>query len=169
LPGTERSSSSARNGEGDSLRTIADSGWNLAWSPDGSKLAFYRIEGKEDYRQEIVVFDLLTERRTTLTSRPNHPISAVAPVSGRQLALFLRRRGGESHFVRFVRRGLVAGRRQLAFVSGSAKATDSASADGSNAGLWIVAADGGRPHLVATGIYGRPSWGSSQTQPKPRG
>jgi hypothetical protein len=78
LPGTERSSSSARNGEGDSLRTIADSGWNLAWSPDGSKLAFYRIEGKEDYRQEIVVFDLLTERRTTLTSRPNHPISSVA-------------------------------------------------------------------------------------------
>jgi hypothetical protein len=30
-----------------------------------------------------------------------------------------------------------------------------------------VAADGGRPHLLATGVYGRPSWAASQPEPRP--
>jgi Tol biopolymer transport system component len=36
-----------------------------------------------------------------------------------------------------------------------------------NSALWVVAADGGRPHRLATGIYGRPSWAASQPEPQP--
>ena len=39
--------------------------------------------------------------------------------------------------------------KHLAFVSDSSPA------------LWVVAADGGRPQRLATGIYGRPSWAAS--------
>ena len=46
--------------------------------------------------------------------------------------------------------------KHLAFVSDSKPA------------LWVVAADGGRPHLLATGIYGRPSWAASQSTPRSR-
>ena len=37
----------------------------------------------------------------------------------------------------------------------------------SNPDLWVVAADGGRPHRLATGIYGRPSWAASRQEPQP--
>ena len=50
--------------------------------------------------------------------------------------------------------------RQLAFVSNSTTVTKSASGD-SKSGLWVVAADGGKPHLLMAGIVGRPSWGAS--------
>ena len=47
---------------------------------------------------------------------------------------------------------------ELAFVSDAPASAKSASGD-ANSGLWVESADGGRPHLLATGIYGRPSWG----------
>ena len=49
--------------------------------------------------------------------------------------------------------------KQLAFVSNSTTAAKSASGH-SNSGLWVVAADGGKPHLLMAGIVGRPSWGA---------
>ena len=45
--------------------------------------------------------------------------------------------------------------KHLAFVS-----------EGRNPALWVVAADGGRPHRLATGIYGRPSWAASRPEPR---
>jgi Tol biopolymer transport system component len=47
---------------------------------------------------------------------------------------------------------------QLVFV-GSAGPTEEAGAG--KTGLWIVSADGGRPHLLLSGASGRPSWVSS--------
>jgi Tol biopolymer transport system component len=43
--------------------------------------------------------------------------------------------------------------------TGGAGATDGARAG--KTGLWIVSADGGRPHLLLSGASGRPSWVSS--------
>ena len=47
--------------------------WNLAWSPDASKLAFDTADKAHDYRQEIAVFDLATKRLTTVPSRSARP------------------------------------------------------------------------------------------------
>ena len=47
---------------------------------------------------------------------------------------------------------------QLVF-AGSAGPTEEAGAR--KTGLWIVSADGGRPHLLLSGASGRPSWVSS--------
>src|SRR2546426_378293 len=51
---------------GDSLRTVADSGANLAWSPDGSRLAFDTTDAKQSFKQVVVVLDITTGKRTTL-------------------------------------------------------------------------------------------------------
>ena len=122
-------------------RRIDDSGWNLAWSPDGSKLAFETAEKANGYRQETVVLDLATGRRTTLPSRPNHPISALAwSPDGKRLA-FLR-----------------ADRcRRAAAATAAARCRD----------LWVMNADGSKPHRLSKGSYGQPSWGTFQPEPKP--
>jgi Tol biopolymer transport system component len=53
--------------------------------------------------------------------------------------------------------------KHLAFVSGLPTEDEGAAESDSNPALWVVAADGGgRPHRLATGIYGRPSWAASQ-------
>jgi Tol biopolymer transport system component len=57
--------------------------------------------------------------------------------------------------------------RHLAFVSGLPTADEGASGKALKPALWVVAADGGRPRLLATGVYGRPSWAASQPKPRP--
>ena len=131
------------NGEDDGVRTIADSGWNLAWSPDASKLAFETTDKTKDYRQEIVLFDLAAARRTTLTLRPSHPISALA----------------------WSPEGT-----QLAFLSSRPMPKSSGGCGGEMPqDLWVMNADGSRPHRISKGSYGEPSWGTFLPEPTPTG
>jgi Tol biopolymer transport system component len=124
------------------FRRIADSGWNLAWSPDGSKLAFETAEKAKDYRQEVVVLDLATGQRATLASRPNHPISAPAwSPDGKEFAFL------------------------------SSRPMPKASTGGCGGempmDLWVMNADGSKPHRLSEGNYSQPSWGTFQPEPKP--
>jgi Tol biopolymer transport system component len=123
--------------EGGELRTIADSGWNLAWSPDGSKLAFETMDKR--YRQEVVVFDLTTGLRTKLPSRKSS-ISALAwSPDGKQFA-FLSNRPMPKDAV-----GGCGGEMPL--------------------DLWLMNVDGSNPHLISKGNYSVPSWGTFQPAP----
>jgi Tol biopolymer transport system component len=129
------------NGEDDGVRTIADSGWSLAWSPDASKLAFETSSKAKGYRQEIAVFDLAAERRTTLTLRPNHPVSALTwSPDGKQLA----------------------------FLSSRPMPKSSGGCGGEMPqDLWVMNVDGSNPHRISKGNYGEPSWGTYQPEPSP--
>jgi Tol biopolymer transport system component len=124
------------------MRRIADSGWNLAWSPDGSKLAFETADKAKDYRQEIVVLELATGQRATLVSRPNHPISAPAwSPDGKEFAFL------------------------------SSRPMPKASTGGCGGempmDLWVMNADGTKPHRLSEGNYSQPSWGTFQPVPTP--
>jgi Tol biopolymer transport system component len=125
------------NGEDDHVRTIADSGWNVAWSPDGSKLAFQTMKG---YREEIVVFDLATEQRTTIPSHKSSISSLAWSPDGKQFA-FLSSRPMPKSAV-----GGCGGEMPL--------------------DLWLMNADGSNPHRVSKGSYSHPSWGTYQPQPQ---
>lgn len=128
--------------DGDNLRTIADSGWSFAWSPDASKLAFETQVKAKDYRQETVVFDLASGRRTSLPSFSNHIISDLAwSPDGKQLAFLSSKpmpKGGT---------GGCGGEMPL--------------------DLWAMNADGSKPHLLSKGNYSGPSWGTFLPEPKP--
>jgi Tol biopolymer transport system component len=134
------------NGSDDGVRTItdngSDSGWNLAWSPDASKLAFDTLDKAHDYRQVIAVFDLTRGRRTILPSLPNHPISAALAWS--------------------------PDGKQLTFLSSAPMRRSSGGCGGEMPmDLWVMNADGSEPHLVSKGNYGPPSWGTFRPAPKP--
>lgn len=125
---------SAKGGDG-GVRTIARSGWNLAWSPDSSQLAFDTVEKATDYRQQIVAFDLATGKRATLLSGPR-PVSGLAwSPDGKQLAFLSSRPMPKSS-------GGCGGEMPL--------------------DLWMMSAGGSNPHRVAKGSYGQPSWGAFQ-------
>jgi Tol biopolymer transport system component len=127
------------NGVNDGTRAIADSGWDLAWSPDSTKLAFDTTNKAKDYRQEVTVFDLATGRGTALPSR--RPISALAwSPDGRQLA----------------------------FLSSKPMPEGSGGCGGEmSMDLWAMNADGSKPHRLSTGGYSQPSWGTFQPAPTP--
>ena len=132
------------NGSEDGFRTITDSGsgsaWNLAWSPDASKLAFDTVDKAHAYRQEVAVFDLATERRTTLPSR--RPISALAwSLDGKQLAFLSSRPMPKSS-------GGCGGEMPME--------------------MWVMNADGSKPHRISKGSYSQPSWGTFQPEPMPQ-
>ena len=130
------------NGEDDNVRTIADvEGLSLAWSPDSSKLAFEMIDVKNDYRQEIVIFDLATGQRTTLPSRKGSISSPAWSPDGKQFA-FLSSRPMPKSTV-----GGCGGEMPL--------------------DLWLMNVDGSNPHLVSKGNYSTPSWGTFQPVPQP--
>jgi len=127
-------------GEKGGVRTIADSGWNLAWSPDASKLAFDTVDTAKHYGQQIVVLDLATGQRTTPLSRPNPTSSLTWSPDGKQLAFLASRPMPDSE---------VGG-------CGGDMPMD----------LWAMNADGSKLHLVSKGSYGQPSWGTLQPAPK---
>jgi Tol biopolymer transport system component len=133
------------DGEDDGVRTIAhiaDAGWNLAWSPDASKLAFDAPVKAHDYRPEIAVFDLATDRLTTLPSRKE--ISAVAwSPDGRQLAF-------------------LSSRPMPVMPQGGHGCGGETPMD-----LWVMNVDGSNPHRLSKGSYGPPSWGTFQPAPLP--
>jgi len=129
-------------GSDDGFRTITDSGsggaWNLAWSPDASKLAFDTVDKAHDYRQEITVFDLATGRRSILPSRV--PISALAwSPDGKRLA----------------------------FLSSRPMPKSSSGCGGEMPmDLWLMNADGSNAHRLSKGSFSQPSWGTFQPEPK---
>ena len=134
--------------ESGKLRTIADSGWNLAWYPDGSKLAFETTTNTKDYSPVIALFDLATGQRTILPTRKSISALAWSPDG-----------------------------KQIAFLSSRPMPRDAVGGCGGEMplDLWLMNADGTNPHLISKGSYSQPSWGtfqpapmpSSQPQPKP--
>ena len=71
----------------DDVKTIADEGWGLAWSPDGSKLAFETLTKLD--KQEVVLFDLATGQQTPLLSRQKSISSLAWSPDGKQMAFLV--------------------------------------------------------------------------------
>jgi Tol biopolymer transport system component len=162
--------------DGGHPQLVLRNAWSPAWAPDGTRLFVARnaCPAKDGCADEDNV--LITVRPDGSDARPvnfeEEEASAAGepafPPDGNWIAFYADE--GAANPISFDSSSAAwsPDAEQLAFVSGSATVAEGASGDDANAGLWIVAADGGKPRLVATGIYGRPSWGTFQPQPKPR-
>lgn len=128
------------NGKDQDLRTIADSGWNVAWSPDASKLAFQTIDKTKNYREEIILFDLATEQLTTLPSRKNSIASLAWSPDGEQFAFLS---------FRPMPKSAVGGCGEMPL------------------DLWVMNLDGSNAHRLSKGSYSHPSWGTFRPAPEP--
>jgi Tol biopolymer transport system component len=129
--------------DGQTVRTVADSGYDFAWSPDGSKLAFITYDEKNDFRQQFVVLAVATGARTTLPIPPRKTISRPAwSPNGKRLA-YLQSRDAMPK------------------------------SDGHGCGgempmdLWAMNADGTGAHQISKGqsIWGKPVWGTFRPEP----
>lgn len=123
-------------GEAGTVRQLATDALSVAWSPDGSKLAFDRyIETDEGSRQVVVVVDLATRKETILRGRQTGAQSPAWSPDGKQLA-FLSSKSGPVGF------GQCGGHVETH--------------------LWVMAPDGTNAHrLVERAYYGTPTWARS--------
>jgi Tol biopolymer transport system component len=130
------------NGADDGMRRVADSGWGLAWSPDGAKLAFDldSFDKTKGYRQEIVVLNVATGLRTKLSVGLTDISSLAWSPDGKQLAFLSSRPMPKST-------GGCGGEMPL--------------------DLWLMNVDGSNPHLISKGNYSDSSWGTFQPAPQP--
>jgi Tol biopolymer transport system component len=115
------------------VRRVATGAVSVAWSPDGSRLAFDRNVTKGDtIRQVVVVVDLASEKETVL---PGREVGAQAPTWSPDGT-------------------------QLAFISTKPSPVMAGGCGGHmDTRLWVMAPDGTNAHLLAKGfVYGSPTW-----------
>ena len=125
------------NGEHDGIRWVAGNGSNLAWSPDGSKLAFDVLGENQDASTAIV--DVTTGRRTSPPpSRPSDSGLAWSPDGN-----------------------------QIAFLSSPSSTTMRGCGGDMEMDLWAMGADGSKPHRLSKGAYSHFAWGTFQPAPQP--
>jgi Tol biopolymer transport system component len=125
------------------VRTVADDGFSVSWSPDSSTLAFDRLApGTDAQRQVVVLLDLKTGRESIL---PGRQAGATSPVWSPDGTL-------------------------LAFVSSTPAAVQTGACGGHfDTHLWVTAPDGTESHrLIKEAVFGTPTWAPAlETQAKP--